>query len=347
MQEEVRVSTLVRDGGRGWTCGQCPLDRGGAVVAPGDLPAQAKFVRQMIESVLQRCGFDRDALGKLNVYFSAHDPSEGTAALSVFRDAFPGKPVIVPIAVPHFYYAGMQIEVDAFADSGARVREPQSPVSCELQIVEAGDTRWVSVRADVTGEQPLSGALSTIKSTLEAEGLFAGNLISDQWFLPMDRPASDLACLENEELVSNPDATVLIDPLHSNALACDLTFSVRPAKARTETADDGRLKVSLRSDGNLLTVTATHAEPKADLAAQTGAVMSGIEDALGAEGLSFANVTKVTAHYVGGATPEELYENMKIRHSHYQTPGPASTGLPVSALLNPDCQIAIAVVATI
>ena len=42
MQEDVSVSTLVRDGNLGWTCGQCPLDREGNVVAPNDLVSQAR-----------------------------------------------------------------------------------------------------------------------------------------------------------------------------------------------------------------------------------------------------------------------------------------------------------------
>ncbi len=348
MQEEVQVSSLVRDGEFGWTCGQCPLDRDGAVIAPGDLMAQTTFVREMIENVLARGGFSIDAIGKLNVYFAAKDPAEGSASLALFREAFPNKPVIVPIAVPHFYYDGMQIEVDVFARAGAYARNLIDAGSSGPQIVQAGETVFVSARADLSGGRDLSDALAEVKSALEAEGLLARNLIAEQWFLPIDEGHSGLdpECLTGMDLVSNPDAAVCVDPKHTNALIADLTFSTQPVTAKAETAEGGKLKTTCRNNGALLTITASYAAPQADLVEQTRAIMSSIDDTLGSEGLSFANVAKVTAHYVGGATPEELHGNMKIRHQYYRSPGPASTGLPVSALLNPDCRIAISVIAT-
>ena len=73
--------------------------------------------------------------------------------------------------------------------------------------------------------------------------------------------------------------------------------------------------------------------------------MAGLDQSLIAEGLSFADVVKLTTHYVGGASAEELHGNMKVRHSYYAIPGPASTGLPVDAFLNPDCRITIDIIA--
>ena len=82
----------------------------------------------------------------------------------------------------------------------------------------------------------------------------------------------------------------------------------------------------------------------------TGSTPVGVYDELirlhREEQLSFANVVKVTAHYVGEASAEDLHQNLEIRHSHYARPGPASTGLRVTSLLNPDALIAIAVIAT-
>lgn len=346
MQEEVQVSSLVREGELGWTCGQCPLDREGAVVAAGDLMEQAYFVRDMITDVVKRGGFDPDALGKLNVYFAARDPEEGAAALAVFKDAFPGGPVIVPIAVPHFYYEGMQIEVDAFAGTGAHTRKRTDAPASGLQIVEAGETIWVSARMKLSRERAPSDALAELKCNLEAEGLLAQSLVADQWFLPAGAgSSSNLGCLAGQDLVSNPNAAVAIDPKNSNALIADLTFSTGPAIAKTWTAENGKLTIAQRSDGKILTVTASYAAPEAGLVAQTSAIMAGIEETLSAQGLSFAKVAKVTAHYVGGATSEELHGNMQVRHRYYESPGPASTGLPVLGLLNPDCRIAISVVA--
>jgi hypothetical protein len=61
--------------------------------------------------------------------------------------------------------------------------------------------------------------------------------------------------------------------------------------------------------------------------------------------MSFADLVKLTARYTGGASEEELHGNTKVRHGFYASPGPASTGLPVPALGNGACRIAIDVAA--
>jgi enamine deaminase RidA (YjgF/YER057c/UK114 family) len=73
--------------------------------------------------------------------------------------------------------------------------------------------------------------------------------------------------------------------------------------------------------------------------------MQGLDTGLRAAGKSFADVVKLTAHYTGGATEEELHGNMKVRHGFYASPDPASTGLPVAGLGSEKCRIAIDVVA--
>ena len=87
------------------------------------------------------------------------------------------------------------------------------------------------------------------------------------------------------------------------------------------------------------------ADPVRNLVGQTESIMAGLDQSLKAAGLSFADVVKLTAHYVGGASADELHGKMKVTHGYYASPGPASTGIPVHALLNPDCRIAIDIVA--
>ena len=86
MREDVCVSSLVRAGGLGWTCGQCPLDPQGRVIAPHDLLAQAQIVCDMIDDLVPRARFGGAEIGKLNVHYaegSTGDGSIGTGAAAI------------------------------------------------------------------------------------------------------------------------------------------------------------------------------------------------------------------------------------------------------------------------
>src|SRR5215472_10972821 len=106
MRIEHPYSLLVREGGFAWTCGQCPLSKDGAVLAPGDLVAQASHVDRYIRHLFEKAGLAPESVGKLVVYYEARDPAETARMLSLFRAAYPGA-ILLPIAIPFFYYEGM------------------------------------------------------------------------------------------------------------------------------------------------------------------------------------------------------------------------------------------------
>lgn len=111
MQIPVPYSLFLRDGDFGWSCGQCPLDRAGQVIAPGDAIAQAGLVAQYAKTLLAEAGFSSEHLRMAVVY---HDTPDPTAVLSLLREALGDRPLLVPVRVPAFYYPGMLIEVDLF-----------------------------------------------------------------------------------------------------------------------------------------------------------------------------------------------------------------------------------------
>ena len=140
MPVPVQVSQLVRDGDLAWSCGQCPLDTDGQVLFPGDLTAQAERVCDYIENVLGQGGLTADSVAKLVIYHAAPTTVEETAMLSVFRQRFGDLPLLVPVAVPHFYYDGMLIEVDVYAAAPAvRVPVPDRfPRTVDFEAVDGG-----------------------------------------------------------------------------------------------------------------------------------------------------------------------------------------------------------------
>ena len=189
MRVDVPVSSMVRDGDLGWTCGQCPLDRRGDVVAPFDLTSQAGFVCDMIEATVERAGFTRASVGKLNVYVAETAAWQGDQALAAIKARFDHQPVIVPIPVPHFYYDGMMLEIDIFTGPRTTCSTLITGRSTKLHIADAGEVAWASVAADVARHASLSDCLSEIASTLDGQGLAIGNKLADHWFLSCETTA--------------------------------------------------------------------------------------------------------------------------------------------------------------
>ncbi len=183
MRVEVPVSTAVRDGDLGWTCGQCPLTEQGAVYAPGDLLAQTEFVCDMIETVMTRAGFTPSAVGKLHVYFAAGSEHEASNMLALIAARFDHGPLIVPVPVPHFYYDGMLIEVDVFATGNLQVRTPFEADGVRLEIVDAGDQVWAYIRQS-PGECAVSAEpAQLLADTLDRHGLHHDHLLCDLWMV--------------------------------------------------------------------------------------------------------------------------------------------------------------------
>ena len=137
----VACSLAVAAQGVAISCGQCPLDSDGRVLAPGDAGAQAALVAQMVAGVLSHLpGGHQPAL--LVVYTDAEDTS---AVLAPLAKAFPMAELAV-VSLPHFYYPGMRIEVDVYATSVAPTRSQRCQRS---RTAHTGHRRSAGVSAPV------------------------------------------------------------------------------------------------------------------------------------------------------------------------------------------------------
>ncbi len=116
MKIPVPYSLFVRDGDFGWSCGQCPLDRLGQVVAPSDPLGQSELVASYCRVLLGEAGFDPQDLRMAVVYHDLDDPAQ---VLSHLATKLGSSALLVPVRVPAFYYAGILIEVDLFAMKAA------------------------------------------------------------------------------------------------------------------------------------------------------------------------------------------------------------------------------------
>lgn len=335
MPVPVQVSQLVRDGDLAWTCGQCPLDDDGRVLFPGDLTAQAERVGDYIENVIRKGGLPADSVAKLAIYHAARGDREETEMLSVFRRRFGDRPLLLPVAVPHFYYDGMLIEVDVFAAKDAvRIAAATDQETVTLQAVDGGEMIWIA--AHIGGEAAAAEMLMSLKDF----SLSPDTLLYAHWFASHD---ADLDPLADTGLL--PDRSSVVRVPGGGGLVGELTF-VRGGQCEVEAvAGRSLLAVHTRRSGRFLWVSGTCPDGDRGIVDQTRAIMPGIGEALSRQGMDFANVVKSTTHYVGTASPEDLHENLAVRHGFYTSPGPASTGLPVAGLGDENARIAIDVIA--
>ncbi len=344
MRVDVPVSTAVRDGDLGWTCGQCPLTETGAVHAPGDLLAQTEFVCDMIEKVMVRAGFRSSSVGKLHVYFAAETDLEAADAVALIAARFDHGPLIVPVPVPHFYYDGMLIEVDVFAANHLQARAPVDADGVRLQLIDTGDQVWAYAHVSLA-DRTADEAVELIPGALTQQKMDQEHLLADFWMIGGTDAGQIARNFQPNRFITNPDALVRLANPASPVIAAALSFSKQPVAVLKDKSNGDRERLTFKKSGQMIWASGTCANSGLDLVGQTSNIMQGLDAGLRAAGASFADVVKLTAHYTGGASEEELHGNMKVRHGFYQTPGPASTGLPVGGLGHQNCRIAIDVVA--
>ena len=82
-----------------------------------------------------------------------------------------------------------------------------------------------------------------------------------------------------------------------------------------------------------------------DIVEQTKIALANIKTILADLGASMDDIVKVTTFYQGNASAEGLHKNLCIRSNAFQTPGPATSGIPVPYLVYENMVIEIEVIA--
>lgn len=182
MPIETPYSLLVTDGELAWSCGQIPLDGASRVMAPGDLARQTDIVCDTIEEVLRLGALPNDAIGKIVLYYVAREAGDKGRMIALCRARFGERPILVPIAVPYFYYDELLLEVDVFASARqGRVIE-KSNDRARVRILDGGELAWAAMSVAVghlaEGEKLLEAALQEID-------LQKGDRISEHWIAPI------------------------------------------------------------------------------------------------------------------------------------------------------------------
>lgn len=310
-------SMFVREGDMAWSCGQCPLDAKGEVLYPGDLLAQGLVVCDFIKRFMREIGCSVASLGRVVAYYVKREPDDAETLLRLLRDRLGDGLQIIPVAVPHFYYDGMLLEIDIYASN---VRRPlqswrDAQTGIVLEAIDAGSFVWAALR--VPKDCPSQADAATDRLLAQA-GLARDRLLADQWFT-----AHDVTCVG-----SGFDNTRLVRAeLAGEAMLGELTF----AKSAVESeVIEGPVTLTFRRSVDHFYVAAHDGGGETGLVEQTRAIMRTVDAALRLRRLRFSDVRKSTTYYLAGSSAEELHLNMQVRNGYYAKPGPASTGLPVS-----------------
>ncbi len=301
MRIDVPYSLFVRAGDHGWSCGQLALDGNSEVVAADDLVAQSELVAGYVAEVTARAGLTTDHLRRLVLYYvpADHDDNINVEEMrSAFRYVLGNNVSLDAVPVPHFYYDGILLEVDAFA----------GPTSDDY-------FEWVSIEAPV---DELASAISSVESS---------QILTAHWFAPEDHLDDVAATLETQGLVHEAGAVVSAGPHSDVVRGALIQMRTLPITEVRSEIDNVRL-TSRRADG-VGWITARCCDGALGLVAQTERIMDSIATALTENGSNFDAVVKSTTLYVGGSSESELHEDMAVRNRRYSKPGPASTGLPV------------------
>lgn len=107
-------AAIARQAGLIFTAGICPLDEGGAVVAPGDVTGQARQTISNLRRVLDECGVTLRDVAKTTVYVVSNDRDELRAAWTEVGEAFGDHcPPSTLLGVAVLGYPGQLVEIEA------------------------------------------------------------------------------------------------------------------------------------------------------------------------------------------------------------------------------------------
>ena len=345
---DVPYSLAVCDRGRFWSCGQCPLDLHGKPLHKGDLKRQLRLVAQRIRDEFVPHGIAPVRICKLVAYVVPDALMPIEMVESVLREALGAVPLVLTIGVPYFYYPGMMVEIDVYgsedAPSGAQIVQLSDGV--QATVVECASE--IHVRLELDGDADASGLRHVLGELLARRGSSLHGIVSARLFVNRDLTTiPKIAMIATAIGADTGTAIVSVLPL-GQAVVIDLIVELGPTSLGRAAASpatlDGVYLVQRRA-GNVLGLAARCLAPRPTLAGATKSIMEGLSHALTACGLRFADVVKQQTYYVSGASENDLYENMRVRNSYYEHPGPASTGLPVHGFADPDCRITVELLA--
>jgi len=377
----------VRAGNLIFTGGQVDLDSDGNVRNIGDLATQCRNAMAYMKALLEDLDVSFDDLVRLVVYYVGNAEDEelllNLLAEIIGPDA---KPVISMINMPELCYPDMLTEIEGVAmraPDGARIPRtclqlgdmPPLPPAFS-HVLRAEDMVFTSDMSAVGSEVTESdlaaqsvAAMDRLGQALAAVGadyadvvkvnvFYCDDLNGSNWetpariragYFPNPGPAATgipVPAFAQPGLAARIAATAICDDHTARR-----QFSW-PKGHWNWTAPlpykHGNLSQNVIHIGGQVALNeqAEVIHP-GDMVAQTRVAMDNLAHVLAEFDATLDNIVKVTTFYQGSASADALHENLLIRSGSYTAPGPATTGIPVPALIYPDMVIEIEAIAVL
>ncbi|SMC13698.1 hypothetical protein ROA7745_03555 [Roseovarius aestuarii] len=376
----------VRAGQMIFTGGQVDLDADGNVRNPGNIYQQCDAAMAYLADVLKDLDAGLEDLVRLVVYFVGDAETE-SCLLKQLADILDdrARPVVNLIALPELCYPQMMIEIEGVAmrtEDGRTVPRTclhlpdmpfLSPAFSHLVVAEdmiftgdlsaiAPDGR-VAAPGDVAAQtefmmEQLSKALAAagagISDVVKLNVFYVGSGAAEDWekpakiragYFPDPGPAPT-----GMPVPRFPDPEVMTK-IYVTAMRGEKTYAWPDGHWDWTTPlpykHGNRCGQMIHVGGQVSLDSEAQVIDPGDMVAQTRRAMDNVAKVLADLGAGLDDVVKVTTHYQGNASAEALHENLLIRSNSYTEPGPATTGIPMPALVYPDMVIEIEVTAMV
>lgn len=340
---DLPYSLAVIDKGALWSCGQCPLDMKAEALCKGDLAAQTRITAGFIRDQFTPHGVAPERIGKLVAYCVADARTSLRDVEGILKEELGGVPIVTAVGVPHFYYDGMMIEIDVYG----------SPDNSPALIADGSGVRlarsgpFVHARLALKQGDDEAAAVAALEHGLRQAGTSSQALLSARLYADPAHAGAGIATVLAEAIGTDAGRVIGAKLSDGVRLVADLVFDRSGASGKPPALVQaaGGVRLETRRTAGFLGLAGRVATAGVAMPEATRRIMAAIDGALADAGRSFVDVVKQQTHYVGGASAEDLYVNMRIRNGYYTKPGPASTGLAVHGFADANANISIEVLA--
>lgn len=346
---DVRVSRVVRHGDLIFACGQLDMDGEGRVQNQGDLRAQTERCMGLLYDAIQQGGASADELLQVQVFYRNEGEVEERAYAARLAALCRGEQRPVTILTPMASLSqSAEVEIDGMAVAGGAARRTKRADSGAASAVRCGNLIFAEAAA-----QP-AALIDSLTGSLEMVGAALQDVCKLRLYTSTSRSQAERAERLVAECFAEPGPVYTRVPLAAldteggavriEAIALRGEDGARLARQHLLQKDHWKWPISLPYSqaikcqglifvGGQLPVDGTGlVVHRGDMEAQTHDVMRHLGSALDSFGADFSHIAKINTFYEGREARAMWRKNVAIRCSYYAPPGPASTGIEVTAL---------------
>ncbi len=385
LQVDIPYSMGVQCGDMFYLCGQADLEGQGHIRNANDLYKQTNASIKHIRTIVEELDCGLEDLTKITVFYINNGETDEAAYSRHIANQLgtTKKPVITMVPVPHFFYPGVMVEIDAYGMRSGSGTIPRDDVTASnaafSQAIRCGEMIFVgSLSAtnesgvaqypgDIVAqshivleklEKTLSEFGATKHDIVKINNWYVGGGTADEWeqsariraaFYPEPGPAATgipVHRLFPEGIMIQMDCWAMLgtdgSPLPKQHAwpqgHWDWPIHL-PFKHGVKCGNMIFLggQVSLDQNANVI-------DP-GEMEKQTHTSVENIQCVLDEFGAGMKDIVKLNTYYQGTSNPDDLHNNVNVRSSYFQKPGPASTGIPFPHLAYKDMLIEIEVIA--